>query len=251
MTAAVSIPMQTISDPTRLSQWALSVVCGTLFTFAFFVVLPALQYRDPVNPEPVIELEFMAWQKLAPVPEAPKIEKPKPIKKPVVKPKPKPKPKPKVKQKPVPPPPAQKSVEPTPMPVPVPEAVQQPEVETSSTETEVITPPPVSNQANADSEAMPTPVPIFQLSKMPRFIRQVEPVYPKTLQLQGISGKVKLSILIDSKGKVREIKILKSKHPEFSKAAIEAINNSSFMPAEINGKSVATRYKTSINFGLR
>ena len=71
------------------------------------------------------------------------------------------------------------------------------------------------------------------------------------MKQQGKEGNVKLAILIDANGKIREIKVLKSSHPEFANAAIEAIQQSSFTPAESNGKPVASIYKIPFNFALR
>lgn len=231
---------------TRFMQWFFAICIGTAITLASFVILPSLNYKDPVNPEPLVELEFLPWQKVQP-----EATPPAPVKKPVVSPKPKPKPvvkatpKPKIVQQQE----VLEKVIPEPEPVPI-EEQPIPETVTESVP-ESPEPPAQMQSANTASEALPAPVPLFQLTNLPRFMRKINPEYPKSLKLQGITGSVKLSVLIDATGKVRDIEVISSTHSEFAQAAIDAINNSSFQPADINGKPVPTRYKIPFKFSLQ
>ena len=77
----------------RTTQWFFTIILGTIITIATFIVLPNLNYNDPKNPEPIIEIEFMPWVK-----SLPQVEKKNLVKKvitrpkPVIPPAPKPKP---------------------------------------------------------------------------------------------------------------------------------------------------------------
>lgn len=231
---------------TQLTPWLIGILFSTLFTIAAFVILPTLNYKKPKNPDPVLELEFMPWQKVQAKPSPPK-----PIKKPVIKPRPRPKPVVKPKPKPLPPKPViAETTKPKPEPLIQEEVAPEPEPEPIKPEPVAQTPVAEPVQA-VETETLPTPVPVFQLSNLPRFMHKVNPVYPPALKAQGISGKVKLSVLIDATGKVRDIKIVSSSHPEFAQAAIEAIQNSSFTSADINGRPVATLYKIPFRFRLQ
>jgi len=232
-------------NSTQVSHWFFAILIGSAFTLAAFVILPALNYEDPKNPDPVVELEFMPWQKVQPKP-----VKPKPVKKRLEKPKPKPvvKPKPKPKPKPIPKP----IIAETPAPEPPP-PIEEPEPIVEETPPEPVIEETVSEPPaeTSQQEVLPAPVPIFQLSNLPRFMRKVNPVYPPNLKRQGINGKVKLSILIDATGKVRDITVLSASHPEFAQAAIDAVKNSSFQAADIGGRPVPTRYKIPFKFRLQ
>lgn len=242
-------------------HWLSSVLIGSAITLLVFLILPKLNYRDPDNPEPVIQLDFIPWQKVQPVKIKPKSvkkpiqrPKPRPVKKTLAKSKPKPKLKPEikpaVKPKPLPEPvPVKKTA---PEPPPVPQKKLKPAEEQTPPQPAVKTEPQNRSETAAADNALPVPVPIFQLSNMPRFLHKVLPVYPKILKHRGItSGRVTLSVLIDATGKIRNIQVLNSSHPEFAQAAIDAINACSFQPADIKGKPVATRLKIPFKFRLQ
>jgi len=219
-----------------------------------FLFLPALGRTEPPSPPQVIELEFMAWQqpiqkKIAP----PKKVIPKPKK--IPKPKPKPRPKP-VKKKITPKP--KVVTKPTPQPVLAEEVIadkSQPKVKPTEIIEEPIEPEtpnfPIPKDAEFSDEALPIPTPIFQLTSLPRMIHRQTPVYPPDMKQQGKEATVKLEVLLDVKGKIRKITIKRSGGVAFDQAAIEAIENSSFMPANIEGKPVAVLMKIPVKFRLR
>lgn len=259
-------------DGTRFLHWISAILLGTIITLASFIILPSLNYREPENPEPIIEVEFMPWQKSPPPTETRKAEEkqPTPIKKPEPKPDPpppvEPKPEPQPEPKPIEPEPLpvaepepviepepkpDPEPEPVPLPTPVPEPAQPPVKETPSSPEPTQPRKETAESSKTPQEALPTPVPIFKLTATARFIRKVEPTYPQLLKNQGISGRVKLAILIDKTGQVRNIEVLESSHPEFADAAIKAINNSSFQAAESNGQRVPSRLILPVNFGLK
>lgn len=217
----------------RLLPAAAATLAGPLLALGLFsgiALLAQSREQAPSSESPLI-INIEQWQS-EPPPPAPPPPKPKP---PPPKP-PKPKPKP---PEPEPPPPevsefaAETVVEP---PAPEPEPEPQPE------------PPP---RPQPPKEALPTPVPIFKLSAMPRFLHQEAARYPESMRAGGNSGTVRLEALIDDAGRVREVTILESAGEAFDEAAREAILASSFVPAEVDGKKVAVRLRLPVRFQLR
>ena len=97
----------------------------------------------------------------------------------------------------------------------------------------------------------PIPVPIFQLTQAPRFLHREVPIYPEAMRTQGISGVVKLEVLIDKDGRVREVNILASAGKLFDAAARQAILASRFYPAEVDKNTVAVLLRLPVTFDLR
>ncbi|MFW2372650.1 MAG: energy transducer TonB [Gammaproteobacteria bacterium] len=105
-------------------------------------------------------------------------------------------------------------------------------------------------ESNTEETSLPTPVPYFKLSDLPRFLHQETPVYPENMRASGNTGIVELVVLIDKTGKVRQITIIKSAGEYFDQAAIDAINASSFVPAKVEGKPVSALLKMPVKFKL-
>lgn len=121
------------------------------------------------------------------------------------------------------------------------------------------TAPDLSNAAKApenktESESteasLPTPVPYFKLSDLPRFLHQETPVYPENMRAKGTTGIVELLVLIDKTGQIRQITIVKSAGESFDEAAISAVKASTFMPAKVDGRPVSALLKMPVKFKL-
>ena len=82
-------------------------------------------------------------------------------------------------------------------------------------------------------------------------IHRETPVYPPDMKAQGKEAVVKLKVLIDTKGKVRQVTVKKSGGYQFDLAAIEAIKNSTFTPAKVEGRSVSVLMLIPVKFKLR
>ncbi|HEY5089290.1 MAG TPA: energy transducer TonB [Polyangia bacterium] len=68
----------------------------------------------------------------------------------------------------------------------------------------------------------------------------VPAVYPPDAEAAGIAGSVMLSIVIDETGKVGDVKVLDpGPNPGFAPAAVAAVKQFGFAPAEIAGKPAA------------
>lgn len=69
------------------------------------------------------------------------------------------------------------------------------------------------------------------LKKHPEPLTQIKPVYPETLKLAGVQGKVFIETLVDEKGNVAETKVLKTGNEKLCQPAIDAIKKTKFSPA--------------------
>lgn len=74
--------------------------------------------------------------------------------------------------------------------------------------------------------------------------------YPPMALRQGIEAVVYLELFIDSKGAIKNIKVLKDPGHGFAEAAMGALKGIICVPANANGKNVAVRYRYPIKFTL-
>ena len=90
---------------------------------------------------------------------------------------------------------------------------------------------------------------IDQVDTEPVLIHDVPPVYPYIARKAGLTGKVFLKFMVNVDGSVSDVSVLKGK-AIFQKAAIDAISQFRFKPAEHNGKVVAVWITQPIGFSL-
>ncbi len=83
-------------------------------------------------------------------------------------------------------------------------------------------------------------IPVFDLTILPSFKIRATPKFPESLKEMEIEGEVYLSASIDDEGVVVEVRVVKSDHDFFSKAAVKALLASRFIPASKNGEPVGT-----------
>ena len=206
--------------------WVQAIVLGLLINTAMFLSLTSLSRKNVEPSIKVMTVDFMAWQEPQEVKKTP----PKPPKK--VKPKPKKKEKPKVKKK----------------------IMKKPELtlkEPVETPKEVVEDIPEEVIEEVVEEVLPTPVPIFEVSSLPRFVHRSPPIYPPSMRQQGKEGTVLIEALVDKFGVVRKVDVLQSAGALFDQAAIDAIEGSTFIPAHTNGKPVPVLLRVPIRFRLR
>lgn len=217
------------------SYWLSAFALGTVFNILLFVLLPTLGHSEKIPQPMVIALDFVAWQE--PVKQK-KVVTPTPREKPPIKQPIKPKLKPKPKQ--------ERKIElqkPKPLKKPVlTESVELPKEQT---------PPQIEQPVEEPQETvLPEPVPIFQVTNLPRVVHWERPEYPPQMKLLGREATVKVEALIDKTGKIRQVVVVKSGGADFDVAAIAAIGRSSFLPANIDGRPVPVRYRIPIRFKL-
>jgi TonB family protein len=85
---------------------------------------------------------------------------------------------------------------------------------------------------------------------MPKVIAQVRPVYPLGLSMDGETGEVTVSFIVDTNGDVQDASVLKSSDPDLSAAALAAVKQWKFSPGRRNGRLVKTRMQVPVIFNL-
>ncbi len=75
-------------------------------------------------------------------------------------------------------------------------------------------------------------------------------VYPEAAKKAGVEGKVYLLIYINENGDVDDVKILKGLFGGCDEAAVEAVKNSKFTPAEDKGIPIKVKLTLQIIFKL-
>lgn len=125
--------------------------------------------------------------------------------------------------------------------------------------------PPMKKIVGLSKEKKPEPVkppeeivepepdyqPLYSLSALPSFVRQVSPKYPEHARFAGKEAKVLAEVSIDVSGSVRSVRIIESSGEEFDQAVIDAIGKSLFTPGYQRGRPVAVRVQIPYSFKLR
>lgn len=97
---------------------------------------------------------------------------------------------------------------------------------------------PVGTEKPSQTSALATPKPIHQIL----------PSYPEELRQRGVEGEVQLRILIDKKGIVKSVQVVKSLHPYLDYAAAQALWQWKFKPFLEEGKPIPLESIFTVNF---
>ena len=122
-----------------------------------------------------------------------------------------------------------------------------------ASETVIETEDKVENEASAPQEEQIEYLPQHKISNIPVIPgREVlsRIVYPPMALKQGIEAVVYLELFIDSKGIIKNIKVLKDPGHGFAQAAVSALTGITCIPASANGKACAVRYRYPVKFTL-
>jgi protein TonB len=74
------------------------------------------------------------------------------------------------------------------------------------------------------------------------------PIYPRAMETDGISGHVLIAFWVDQQGNVKDPQILESSRREFEAPAVAAIRQWKFIPGKRGGRPVSFRYQLDIDF---
>ena len=115
---------------------------------------------------------------------------------------------------------------------------------------EGIKPPdaPPAPRAEAAEKAR-GPVPVGGNVQPPRILSQTSPEYPLIARQAGIQGEVIITAIIDSTGKVIDMKIV-SGPPLLYESAMKALANWKFEPTYLNGEPVPIKWNVSVHFRI-
>jgi TonB family protein len=95
------------------------------------------------------------------------------------------------------------------------------------------------------------PVRIGGNIKAPRKLKDVNPIYPPAMRDAGLEGMVPVEALIAVDGSVASVRILSAQvHPDFARAAEDAVRQWTFTPTLLNGVPVELRMTAFIAFTL-
>lgn len=213
---------------------------------------------DPPPPEPIpapepdppdlsfeIDPEIDLGAAVPPPPPPKKVVKKAP-------PKPKPAPKPEPKK------PAPKKPKPAPTPPTVAQFVPAALSPAASRETR--TDPNTEPTAGAPSTARPSQPAKTAASgaetgpsdRAPRLLRRVEPEYPRRARRRRVQGIVVANLLVDDKGRVREVNIVQARPKGYFEASVKrALAAWRFEPGIETGKPAAVWVRQSIQFQLK
>ncbi len=102
---------------------------------------------------------------------------------------------------------------------------------------------PASNQTLQALDKMPEPVgglmAIMQLVS-----------YPQSAIKDGIEGKVLLTVIVDVTGKVKSVEVLEAVRSDLDKAAVKAMKQSKWIPAQKDGRPEEATVIVPIQFKL-
>jgi protein TonB len=112
----------------------------------------------------------------------------------------------------------------------------------SNPTTTILSPPPKGEEEPV--------VPFAELSEEPVEIKRVNPAYPELARRAGIEGMVVVKTLINTKGDVEDVVVLKS-HPLLDQAAIEAAKQFKFKPGKQRDRYVKVWMSIPFTFKLK
>jgi TonB family protein len=88
------------------------------------------------------------------------------------------------------------------------------------------------------------------VARPPEFIRPLRPRYTEEARGAGVEGLVKLELVVDSRGRLREVSVIKSLGYGLDESAMAAVRQARFKPALYKGNPVACRLIIPIRFVL-
>ena len=105
--------------------------------------------------------------------------------------------------------------------------------------------------ASVPSSAQPQRIRVGGNIRPPRKLINVNPVYPATMREAGREGTVPIQAIIGVDGSVTSLRVLGAEiHPDFAKAAADAVRQWKFTPTLLNGAAVEVVMKVEVTFSL-
>jgi TonB family protein len=106
---------------------------------------------------------------------------------------------------------------------------------------------PVSSLSSSNRAEPVAPVPVGGDVKPAKLIKSVPPIYPDMARNQRVSGDVRIDALVDADGNVSTMKVL-SGSPLLHLAALNALKQWKYQPAELDGKPTSMHLTVTIQF---
>jgi TonB family protein len=96
-----------------------------------------------------------------------------------------------------------------------------------------------------------TPARQGKLTKLPKLVKFVEAVYPEAEKKANRTASVTLQIAIDDHGAVDDVAVIQTAGPDFDRAAVEAVRQFVFSPAEVDGKPAPVKITYRYDFVIK
>ncbi len=97
---------------------------------------------------------------------------------------------------------------------------------------------------------LPTPGTVLRTNRQAKPTQTARPFYPPMALRIGLDGDVALKIEVDTDGKVTQAEIVKSAGAGFDEAALKAVKQSRFEPAQKDGQTVLAEFTYIYRFRL-
>ena len=93
----------------------------------------------------------------------------------------------------------------------------------------------------------------WEITAQPRPLNEhgLQPEYPPEAKARGLEGVVIVELVVDSRGRVVQTRIVRSAGKDFDRAARAHCRRLRFHPAEANGKPVSARIEWRVEFKIR
>ena len=111
--------------------------------------------------------------------------------------------------------------------------------------------PEPAEKADAAPDNGADPPPGLQVDVEPKVISRAEPEYPEVQKRGGVTGEVRLLVLVDREGKVQKVRVQSYDSEAFIGPAVEAARQCLFSPAIMNKSKVKAWAPLKIRFGAR
>ncbi len=85
----------------------------------------------------------------------------------------------------------------------------------------------------------------------PAPVERVDPEYPERLKEQKVEGRVVLEVSTDKMGRVTNVQVVESAHPELDRSALEALKRWRFESALLSGRAVPVTFQVTVEFKAR
>ena len=85
----------------------------------------------------------------------------------------------------------------------------------------------------------------------PTLVHRVEPAYPPMAVQAHLQGIVILEAVVDERGAVKEVRVLRSVNPLLDQEAVRAVRQWRYEPVVLNGTPVPFLLSVSLSFSLQ
>ena len=111
--------------------------------------------------------------------------------------------------------------------------------------------PPAGGTEEASADNGADPPPNLSVDVEPKVISRAEPDYPAPQKKAGVTGDVRLLVLVDREGKVQKVRVQSYDSEAFISPAVDAARQCVFSPAVVNKAKVRAWAPLRMRFGAR